>query len=603
VSRDELAEEHALLASGLAPRYQVHERLGEGACGIVWAGTRGEDGRRVAIKFLRAQMSSSPGVRTRFEREVEILARFQHPHVMELVEAGSLGERPFLVMPRVEGSDLDELLEASETVDPARALKWLAQVATAVETAHSLGVVHRDLKPANVLITGDDDALVTDFGLASGAGFEELTKTGTFVGTPLYMAPEQFMGADPEPSMDVYALASMAFRMFEGKQPFKAADLGALVTAKSFPPEEAPKIAALGGPALEDLVLQALAEEPAERPLMVELRAQLSRRVAPTVRLPPPPQAPPPPKPAPRPTRPPPAPTPGAGPASGGYPATSATLTGSHAGPPEDRGQVVRRSLAVMLGIFMVGVGFFTSGEDEGGEEAEAAGSAPLPEYALGLDAGGLELRFVAPVGQALVVRVEDPAGDSRRVELGPDDEVADLAWADFYPDSFTVTLEDEVGKVLQQETRTLAVQKMEPPRASITWGQVVLGRDGEAWVPRGAGGFDRLRPVLGKVELVGSEDPTGGWGQVYWPSRRTAGGFLALAFEPGRQLLLSAGATGAIAQLELPGRLPRASRPLELGGGKVLLVPGTRDGQSGKEVEGKLLDTETGVLTDVAFA
>jgi hypothetical protein len=573
------ARERELLTQGLAPRYQVGDPLGAGACGVVWAATRAEDGLAVAVKFLHERFATHPDLRARFLREVEILARVRHPHVMGLVEAGHLGERPFLVMPQVEGQDLGDVIQ-DEAPAPEDALRWLAQVASAVETAHSLGVIHRDLKPANVMIQASRDALVTDFGLASGADFEKLTRTGTFVGTPLYMAPEQFEGAKPEASMDVYALACMAFEMLEGRRAFEAEDLGALAASKVAPPTEAPAIARLGGEGFADLVLQALDPDPAERPHMVEIRAQLARRLPEGVELPPPPTAPPPPKPPSRVVRP------------VVPPASLVVVAGPSAAPSDAAGRpaFLRRIGLGATALALVAVGFFWPRERPGSEApaTPAPAAAALPTYALGMAGEGLELRFEAPVGRFVVVRAEVEGQDPRRVELGPDDLVARVGLGG-RPEAVALVFEGEAGVELARRELAMGLQKVAPPPEAVAWSGYPVRRGQAAWLARVPGGFDVLRERDGRLVFDGLEDPAGG-GALGWPSRVPGGGMLALAIQAQRTSLVYG--KDVLDTVTLPGQWQPQSGLFPLEDGLALLM-------SPKE-SARLFDPETGLLTEV---
>jgi hypothetical protein len=205
---DELAAGHLV-----AGRYLVEERISRGAMGAVYRARTG-DGRAVALKQL-----VDPGQAARFEIEGRLLARLSHPRVVSVIEAVADGDSRFLVMPLVEGSDLNAILRdrgvpglpVSEVLDYAR------QTGEALHYVHEQGIVHRDVKPHN-LICGEDGIVLVDFGIAR----EELPagEAGTrAMGTPLYMAPEVLVGEELSSRSDVYGLAATAWTLFTGKPP------------------------------------------------------------------------------------------------------------------------------------------------------------------------------------------------------------------------------------------------------------------------------------------------------------------------------------------------------------------------------------------------
>ncbi len=221
---DELLRELDDPASGardpLASRYEIGEKLGEGAVSIVHRGIDRELGRTVALKVLREGLLSLDKVRERFHREARSLARMDHPNVVKVHDVGVSGPRLFLVMELVEEGSLGRLL-ASEPRASRRVLALLEQAARGVHHAHEKGIVHRDLKPDNILVAPGPTAKVADFGLAHLAeSGTSLTRTGTVLGTPLYMAPEQVLGrGELTPQTDVYALGAILYQALCGRPP------------------------------------------------------------------------------------------------------------------------------------------------------------------------------------------------------------------------------------------------------------------------------------------------------------------------------------------------------------------------------------------------
>src|SRR5215467_10663723 len=175
----------------LAGRYRLDEPVASGGAGQVWRAVDLVLGRQVAVKLLRPDAAGDPEARARFQAEARHASRLSHPGVAQVYDYGEDGSRdlPFLVMELVDGPSLAEVL-AARPLDPGPTMDLIAQVGDGLHAAHSAGLVHRDIKPANLLITGDGQVKITDFGIASAVRGVPLTATGTLVGTPAYLAPE-----------------------------------------------------------------------------------------------------------------------------------------------------------------------------------------------------------------------------------------------------------------------------------------------------------------------------------------------------------------------------------------------------------------------------
>ncbi|MDA1091966.1 MAG: protein kinase [Acidobacteria bacterium] len=223
--------------------------------------------RRVALKVLRAGLAQALGPE-RFLREIRIAARLDHPHILALYDSGDAEGLLYYVMPFVDGESLRDRLTRERQLPIGDALRLAAQVADALAYAHKQGIVHRDIKPENILLSGGH-AKVADFGIALAAGGADgnLTQTGTAIGTPTYMSPEQVVGsADLDGRSDLYSLGCVLFEMLAGSAPFGGANVQS-VLARRFS-EEAPRVASLrtSVPAMVDLVLaRALARDRDER--------------------------------------------------------------------------------------------------------------------------------------------------------------------------------------------------------------------------------------------------------------------------------------------------------------------------------------------------
>src|SRR5437867_125169 len=226
-------------------------------------------GRHVVVKVLPPEMAAGVSI-DRFEREIHLAAKLQHPHIVPLLTAGSDGDLLYYIMPRVEGQSLRVRLAHEHELPIPEAVRILRDVCDALAYAHGRGIVHRDIKPDNVLLSGKH-SLVTDFGVAKAVaestGKTALTSMGVALGTPAYMAPEQ-AAADPSTDhrADIYAVGALAYAMLAGRPPFTAPTLQAVLAAHvSTPPDPVTKYRESVAPQLAALVMRCLAKHPADR--------------------------------------------------------------------------------------------------------------------------------------------------------------------------------------------------------------------------------------------------------------------------------------------------------------------------------------------------
>jgi DNA-binding SARP family transcriptional activator/ABC-type glycerol-3-phosphate transport system substrate-binding protein len=208
--------------------YRLLDQVGEGAFGVVYRAVQPQIGREVAIKAVHPELSNHPDFVRRFEREAQIVARLEHPHVVPLYDYWREPDAAYLVMRFLRGGSVEGLLEAGP-LEPSRAVAIVDQIASALAAAHRQGVVHRDVKPGNILLDEHGNAYLTDFGVALDAGSPERS-TGTMMrGTPAYLSPEQIRLDPASPRSDTYALGVVAFEMLTGAHPFPESSLTALL--------------------------------------------------------------------------------------------------------------------------------------------------------------------------------------------------------------------------------------------------------------------------------------------------------------------------------------------------------------------------------------
>jgi eukaryotic-like serine/threonine-protein kinase len=268
----------------LPPRYRSPRLIGHGAMGEIYAASDELLGRTVAVKVLADRYAADEGIRQRFKREALAAARLSgEPGAVTIFDVGEWQERPFIVMEYLTGGSLEDRLRREGAQPPARALAWLEQAATALDAAHRHGVVHRDVKPANLLLNERGEVRVADFGIASAAGLESLTLTGTVLGTAGYLSPEQAAGERAGPASDLYALGVVAYELFSGRRPFESDSPAAEAAAHVNAPVPSISEERPGLPRELDRVFQrALAKGPrarfgSAREFVAELRGALSR--------------------------------------------------------------------------------------------------------------------------------------------------------------------------------------------------------------------------------------------------------------------------------------------------------------------------------------
>ncbi len=214
-------------------RYQIIKELGRGAMGVVYLAVDPTIGRNVAIKTIRLGEVTDPEerakLRERLFREARSAGILSHPGIVTIYDMEEHDDVAFIAMEFVDGPTLDQLLSTREAIPPARMMSILRQTAAALDYAHAKSIVHRDIKPANIMIASDGAVKITDFGIAKVTTSQQYTQTGTILGTPNYMSPEQVQGLAVAGRADQFSLAVIAFEMLTGDRPFTGEHLTTVV--------------------------------------------------------------------------------------------------------------------------------------------------------------------------------------------------------------------------------------------------------------------------------------------------------------------------------------------------------------------------------------
>lgn len=257
----------ALPSGTVVAGYRLDGILGNGAMGLVYEATQFSLGRKVALKIMAPDLAADPAFRARFRREGPIQARVEHPNIVTVYEAGEHEGLLYLAMQLVRGSSLKELIQGHQ-LDAPRSVHILHAVAGALDSAHDAGLIHRDVKPQNILVSNRNHPYLADFGITKGVKETGFTRTGHFMGSLDYIAPEQIRGEGATSASDIYALGAVLFECLTGEVPFKMDSEAAMLYAHLDEPP--PKVTASRRnlPATLDAVIaRAMAKEPRDRPV------------------------------------------------------------------------------------------------------------------------------------------------------------------------------------------------------------------------------------------------------------------------------------------------------------------------------------------------
>jgi serine/threonine-protein kinase len=279
-----MLEDPAIAGRVLGGRYRVSSFLGEGAMARVYRATPTLGGQDVAVKVMHPDLAEDPTFMRRFRREAKAAACLQHPNVVQVIDFGVDGDLAYIAMELLEGSDLFDILADEGRLGQARTVRLMLQVCAALQHAHDRGIIHRDLKPENVMVLseppghGAPRVKVLDFGIAKvhqreraedmpSVSGSALTNVGSALGTPEYMSPEQCEGIEVDARSDVYTCGGVLYRMLVGRVPFAGSiALDTMLRHLRDPPRPPRELVPELDPALEAIVLRALAKQPDDRP-------------------------------------------------------------------------------------------------------------------------------------------------------------------------------------------------------------------------------------------------------------------------------------------------------------------------------------------------
>lgn len=249
----------------IADRYELTEQIGTGGMATVWKARDTLLGRPVAIKRLLPHLANDPGSAERFNREAQAAASLNHPGIVTVFDTGEDEDGPYIILELIEGDTLAAKLAEAGPLAPVAVVDIVAQVGSALDHAHALGVVHRDIKPANLILDPEGRVRLADFGIARTVDDPTtVTATGELVGTISYLAPEILEGHAATPASDIYSLGAVTYELLTGRPPFTADTPAALLEAVRS--TEPPSLSGMAPDQMASEVARAMSKDPAQRP-------------------------------------------------------------------------------------------------------------------------------------------------------------------------------------------------------------------------------------------------------------------------------------------------------------------------------------------------
>jgi serine/threonine protein kinase len=222
---------HMLLSQGtMVHHYRIVEKIGAGGMGEIYLAEDNKLDRKVALKFLARHMANSAESKNRFIREAKAVAKLNHPSIVTIFEVGEYENRTFFAMEYVEGSTLKAFIK-NDSLMLDKLIDTAIKIAEGLQEAHTAGIIHRDIKPANIIIDKANRPKILDFGLATISGVEQLTKTGSTLGTVGYMSPEQIKGQSSDHRTDLFSYGVVLYELITGRRPFESDTEAAILNA------------------------------------------------------------------------------------------------------------------------------------------------------------------------------------------------------------------------------------------------------------------------------------------------------------------------------------------------------------------------------------
>jgi len=266
----------------ISDRYEILDLLGRGGMGSVYRALDREINEEVALKLLSPSSMADPRAVERFRNELRLARKIVHKNVCRLYHFGEDHGTYYLIMERVSGEDLKSRLRREGKFAPGAAMAMAGQISHGLAEAHHLGIVHRDLKPGNIMVDGQGNARIMDFGIARSLQAPGLTSAGAFVGTPEYMSPEQVEGRAADARSDIYAFGAVLYEMVTGRPPFEAdSAVAAALKRRTMDPPDPRSIDPAIPPGLSRVILKCLAREPGDRyATAAELSADLDDMIS-----------------------------------------------------------------------------------------------------------------------------------------------------------------------------------------------------------------------------------------------------------------------------------------------------------------------------------